>query len=358
MKYPRPPYKDPGVRTFKSRGMMGMHGTELPVPDYPISMKENFRRLAKRDNPMWITNSAAEMNFAMHFMLTGAPEADFTRKDRHEFTDWYGVQWIFIPEVGGPMLKPGTCFMDDVTQWEKKVKLPNLDEWPIREKCAAWLKTCDPEKITQVNVGPGGTERLVALMGGYTDAMLAMALEPEAVKDLLMALADFECRLIDRFCECLPIDFITYHDDWGTERDTFFSEAMMEDMVFEPTKKIFDHIHSKGIIVEHHCCGHIERFLPYHIAAGVDFLQIQERANDFAAYKRKYGDKIGIEVPVRPEVQDHDSVIRAVRDMVDTFGKGGGVFSSVSARDPETAWDAVAELYCYSREKYDEEQGR
>ena len=173
-----------------------------------------------------------------------------------------------------------------------------------------------------------------------------------------MVLADFTCRLVDRFCEYLPIDFITYHDDWGTERDTFFSEAMMEAMVFEPTKKIFDHIHSKGILLEHHCCGHIERFLPYHIAAGVDFLQIQERANDFAAYKREYGDRIGIEVPVRPEVQDHDSVIQAVRDMVDTFGKGGGVFSSVSARDPVTAWDAVAELYCYSREKYDEEQGR
>ena len=79
MKYPRPPYQDPGVRTFKSRGMMGMPGTELPVPDYPISMKENFRRLARRDHPLWITNSATEMNFAMHFMLTGAPEADFSR---------------------------------------------------------------------------------------------------------------------------------------------------------------------------------------------------------------------------------------------------------------------------------------
>ena len=358
MHYPRPPYLGPGVKTEKRPGLRGMPGQELPLPDYPISRKENFLRQARRENPLWVTNSATEMNFAMHFMLTGAPEADFTRKDRHEFTDWYGVQWIFIPEVGGPMLKPGTQFMDDVTQWEKKVRFPRLEDWPIREKCEAWWKTCDPEKITHVNVGPGGTERLVALMGGYTDAMLAMALEPEAVRELLAACADFECRLVDKLCEYLPIDFITYHDDWGTERDTFFSEAMMESIVFEPTKQIFDHIHSKGIVVQHHCCGRIERFLPYHIAAGVDFLQIQERANDIAAYKRKYGDRIGFEVPIRPEASDHDSVIQAVRDAVDTYAGGGGLFSSVSSPDPVTAWDAAAELYCYGREKYDQEQER
>ena len=87
-------------------------------------------------------------------------------------------------------------------------------------------------------------------------------------------------------------------------------------------------------------------------------MQIQARANDIPAYKRRWGDRIGFEVAVRPEDQSRENVLREVRETVDTYAKGGGFFSSVAAQDPETAWDAVMELYYYSREKYDEEQGR
>ena len=358
MKYERPPYMAPGVKTMVRPGRYGSPDTVLPVPDYPISMKENVRRAAKRENPLWVTNSALEMNMAMLFMVTGIPEAQFGSKERHEYDDWFGARWMFVPEAGGPMLKPGTQVMDDITQWEKKVKFPSFGDWPIREKSEAWRKTCDPEKICHVNVGLGCTERLVSLMGGYTDAMLAMAMEPEAVRDFLEAFVDFDCSLIDELCKYLPIDLITYHDDWGTERETFFGESMMESMVFEPTKRFFDHCHSRGILVQHHCCGRIGRFIPYDIAAGTDFMQIQARANDIPAYKERWGDKIGFEIAVRPEKQDRESVIRAVRDTVDTYGKGGGLFSSVMARDPKVGWDAIMELYCYSREKYDAEQGR
>ncbi len=358
MKYPRPPYLDPAVKTVSRPGGPGRPAMVLPVPDYPISMKENFRRVAKRENPLWVTNSALEMNMGMLFTVTGCPEANFGSKERHDYKDWFGAEWMYVPEAGGPMLKPGTQFMDDITQWEKKVKWPNFGDWPIQERCEAWLKRGDPEKICHVNVGLGCTERLVALMGGYTDAMLAMAMEPEAVRDFFEAFVDFECTLIDELLKYLPIDFITYHDDWGTERDTFFGEAMMESMVFEPTRRLFAYMHSKDIIVQHHCCGRIERFIPYDIAAGTDFMQIQARANDIPAYKRRWGDRIGFEVAVRPEDQSRENVLREVRETVDTYAKGGGFFSSVAAQDPETAWDAVMELYYYSREKYDEEQGR
>jgi hypothetical protein len=59
-------------------------------------------------------------------------------------------------------------------------------------------------------------------MGGYTDAMLAMAVEPEAVKAYFDRYADFMIELTDILCALYPADMITYHDDWGTERDTFF----------------------------------------------------------------------------------------------------------------------------------------
>ncbi|MBR4157287.1 MAG: hypothetical protein IKR07_00065 [Oscillospiraceae bacterium] len=359
MKYERRPYHDPSVKTLVKPGWGGRPGTELPIPEFPISSKENFRRLAEHKDPLWITNTGVEASLGMLFMVTGMPDANFASRERHDFVDAFGATWTYVPEAGGPMLKPGTQFMDDITEWERKVKFPNLNDYPIQEKCEWWLKAMySPEKICHVNIGLGCTERLVALMGGYQDAMIAMATEPEAVRDFLEAFVDYKSSLVDKLCEYLPIDFITYHDDWGTERDTFFSESMMESMVFEPTKRLFGHIHDKGIVIQQHSCGRIGRFIPYMIEAGVDFIQIQERANDVPAYKEKWGDKIGFEVPIRPAATDRESVLRSVREAVDTYAKSGGVFCTITTPDPEVLWDATEELYCYSREKYDEEQGR
>ena len=367
MKYERRAYLDPAAKTFTKPGWAGRPGTVLPVPDFPISSVENFRRQAKHENPLWITNSAVECNMAMLFQVTGMPEANFGSRERHDFTDAFGAIWTYVPEAGGPMLKPGTQLLDDITQWEKRIKFPNLGDYPIKEKCEEWMQTrYDPNRICQVNIGLGCTERLVAILGGYQYAMLAMATEPEAVRDFLEAFVDYKSSLVDKLCEYLPIDFITYHDDWGTERDTFFGESMMESMVLEPTKRMFGHIHSKGIVVQQHSCGKIRRFIPYMIEAGVDFMQIQARANDVASYKEQWGDKIGMEVNIMPTKGDLDSVLQCVHDMVDTYAKGGGVFGSIatipdpkSAKlTPEVLWAATEELYCYSREKYDAEQGR
>jgi len=354
MTYNRPPFGDPGVKTVYKPGFFGLPGYHVPMPDYPISIKENFWRAAKRHNPVWVPNSSTDIQGTMLAYTNGMPEADFTRRERYYFTDWFGLEWMFVPEAGGPMLKPGFQLMDDITEWETKVKFPNLNDYDWKGNCERWFKTCDPRKVTQVNIGLGCTERLVSLMGGYTDAMLAMAMEPEAVRDFLEAFVEWDMKVIDKLCQYLPLDFVTYHDDWGTERDTFFSEAMMEAMVFEPTKKLFDYIHSKGVIIQHHSCGNIKRFMPYYIGAGVDFLQIQARANDVPALKAQWGDKIGFEVSIDP-AQDKETLVQNIHKTVDTFAKGGGIFTSVAARDPELIWDGVMELYCYSRETYDRE---
>ena len=357
MKYERPAYLDPKVNSVRHNAFFGMGSFVVPIPDYPISIRENFRRAAKRENPLWVPNSMTDINSTMLSVVNGMPEADFSRRERYDWKDWFGIEWTFVPEAGGPMLKPNTQFMDDITKWEKTVKFPNVDDYDFEGNCARWLATCDPNKVTQVNIGLGCTERLVALMGGYTDAMLAMALEPEAVRDFLEAFVDFEMKVMDKLCQHLPLDMVTYHDDWGTERDTFFGEAMMEEIVYPPTKRLFDYIHSKGVLVQHHCCGNIKRFVPYQIQLGVDFLQIQARANDVPAFKRRWGDQIGFEIGVTPAGPGKDAAIQAVRDTVDTYGAGGGLFSSVFSGDPETLWAATMELFYYSREKYEVEQG-
>ena len=355
MKYARPSYGDPTITMYHKESPFRPGGFDVPVVnDRPISIRENFKRAAEIRNPLWVPNSNTDFNFAMLYMVSGMPEADWGSKERYEYKDWWGGEWMFVPEAGGPMLKPNTQFLDDITEWREKVVFPDIDAYDFEGLCRKWWETCDPEKVTQINIGQGCTERLVALRGGYTEAMIDMATEPQAVREFLDAFADWEIRLIDKVCQYLPVDYMTYHDDWGTERDTFFSPAMMEEMVFEPTKRIFDHMHEKGITVQLHSCGRIERFLPYMVDMGVNMLQIQARANDFKKYKALYGDKLGLEVMIMPDpAWGKEEVIREIRNVVDTYGEGGGLISSFGSPDPKLLWDGTMELYYYSREKYE-----
>ena len=58
MRYARPAYGDPALKVIKKPGFFGMKGFDVPVPpDYPIPIRENFRRAAFRDHPAWVPNS-------------------------------------------------------------------------------------------------------------------------------------------------------------------------------------------------------------------------------------------------------------------------------------------------------------
>ena len=138
---------------------------------------------------------------------------------------------------------------------------------------------------------------------------------------------------------------------------------MMEELIFEPTKRIVAACKSKGAMFELHSCGHIERFVPYMIDLDIDFMQIQRRANDIPELKRKYGDKIGFNTSIErtgasyPQVSI-DEYCTLIRETVDLYAGGGGLYTAASGYTDEHAWAGTFELYCYSREFYDKEQGR
>ena len=368
MKYERLPYSPDAE--FEEMPMMFSDATvKVPKLSYPISVKENFRRAADRKNPVWVPNSMTDMLNISTFELEAPPAAPsgdvvaaspWGAKERMNFIDDFGCTWTFVPEAGGPMLTPGVApVVSDITKWEEQVKWPDFSKHDYVEcKKAFNEKYANVDKVLHLNIGQSCTERLVALLGGYEQAMVAMAVEPEAVGDFLMAFAQFTKDRFLKMAEGVQIDFVTYHDDWGTEKDTFFSPAMMEEMVFEPSKLIIDAIKSTGARFELHSCGRIERFVPYMIDLGVDFVQLQTRANDLDMLKEKYGDKIGLNMFIASTDDEgkplsKEELIKSIDETVDKYGKGGGLYTSVFGGSPEVLWDGVQELYCYSREFYE-----
>ena len=365
MKYPRPKYLDPSVKTTTGKTIFCAESITVPLFDTPIPRRENFFKAAKRDGPAWVPIYVSDIQSLMINELADerpgiqlGPRFSDIPSD-YTFLDMFGNSWTWVALVGGAMLTPGTRVLEDICDWEKVIKFPCFDDWNYRETAEKFMRDkYDPEKVMHINLHQGLTEMLVAFLGGYEDAMTALILEPEAVSDFFAAFAKFMIDFFDFLNSMYPIDFVTYHDDWGTERDTFFSEKTMEELVFEPTSKIISHIKGKGVVFELHSCGKIERFLPYACDLGVDFLQMQRRANDMPALKEKYGDRIGFNAPfegLEPGVEYSDEeLVEAVRKTVDIYAPGGGLYPFIAPRsEPERVWKLATELYYYSREFYE-----
>ncbi len=352
MKYVRLPYMAPGAE-YEYVGTT-ITPINVPVFDYPISPRENFQRVLKHDHPLWVPTSVTDFNCLLGGDLTGLPDIRFDFTDRCDWTDLFGCVWEWIPSAGGSMLKPNQPpVLDDITEWEKKIVWPDLNEARIKACCEKTMSrpTYHSEKLNLYDIGQGCTERLVAVLGGYTEAMLALAMEPEACREFMCALSRFHCEMLDKIHKYLPTDMVMYHDDWGTERDSFFSEKMMDEIVYEPNEIFFKHVKERGIAMLFHTCGCIRRFLPHMVTLGADFLQLQARANDMKAYKEQYGDKLGFDLPMIGE--SSEAIVAYVKQGVEDLGKDGGMFSMVFGGDEKILWDGIQELYCCSREYYE-----
>jgi len=368
MKYPRPAYRDANVKIESKLPAFGSKRIEIPRFDTPITPRENFKRSMSRTTPMWTPCSITDFQTIMAQDVVNKGEdgivihTDF-RDDRnlteeYTFIDWFNTDWTWVPEAGGAMLTPGSILVEDVTQWEKIIKWPTLSDWDFALKAADYMKNeYSADKVMHYDIGRGLTERFISITGGYSEGMLALAEEPEASKAFMDRYADLVIELFDALNALYPLDMITYHDDWGTERDTFFSETMLEELVMESTKKIIRHVQSKGVLFELHTCGNINRFMPHIIEMAPDVLQIQRRAVDIPKLKRQYGDKVSFCVPIEgyePGVElTSEGLTELVRKTVDIYGKGGGFYVAPTSRDPEELWALLAELYAYSRELYD-----
>ena len=370
MKYNRPQYGDPSIETQTVRMAYGTQTVSAPKFDTEITPRENFRRAITRQDPLWFPNGlidkiTIDSNDAILAPFNGMQlHTDFLRvaTEDYEFKDWFNTDWTWVCSVGGAMLTPGTQLVDDVTKWDKIVKFPNLADWGFEEKAAKFMKEShDPSKAVSYDMGRGLTERFVAIMGGYEASMESLLLEPEAVADFFEAYTEFYIKFFDKMSEIYPLDMVTIHDDWGTERDTFFSEKVMETLVFEPTKRIIDHIKAKDVLVEWHTCGNVTRFFPYMVELGVDVLQIQRRAVDVPLMRQKYGDKVGFCAMAEgidlTQPFTGEEYVAAISRTVDIFAPGGGSYLFMFNPDPKIIWDACCEAYFRSREIYDNERG-
>jgi len=287
-------------------------GPGIPIYDFPVTGKEAVRALYER-KPIWqvmlgigveiknFTPAINPDNVARAFVFDGTVDPGVG--NRTGGRDLFGIEWEYIPTAGGSMVRPGKPFIEDANEIETKVRWPDIDSWDWDGAAKANEEYLSGSVSYATMFLNGFFERLISFMD-FEGAILAIVDEDQkdSVKRFFDRLSDLYIRMIDKYMAYFPqVDIYTIHDDWGAQKDTFFSPDVVSEMIVPSMRKVTDFIHSKGRYADLHCCGNNIKQVPNIIAAGFDSWMPQAM-NDIEKIYNLYGDRLLI--ATMPEIYD------------------------------------------------------
>nr|WP_320026228.1 uroporphyrinogen decarboxylase family protein [uncultured Acetobacterium sp.] len=317
------------------------------VPKYqtPITPRENVLRMFAGEKPLWVPNINCDFNLVQPEIM---PDASARNRGG---VDWFGIHWEYEELSQAAMVKPRTRRLTDVCNWEAELIWPDLAaiDWAVDfEKNYAPYVSSD--KATMFVIVNGCFERLADLTN-FEDTLCSLLEEPEEVARLFDKFTDFHIELMAIAKEYYHADIITYHDDMGTQRNSFMSERTFRELIVPHTKKLVAAAHKMGLYVNYHSCGHVENLLDAFIECEFDFWEGQDSANNIAAVIDKYQDKIGI-VSAFDTGSDESVMKENVLKRITEHGKNQKYIVWPYSENMEIEVQANAEIYRVSREYF------
>ena len=329
-------------------GMFGAPAT--PLHNTPVTARENTDALFYDKHPFWMPTGQE-----IKMLSTGIYNDNFGRGRGHDNTDVFGIEWEYVPTVGGSIVRPGEPLLSDVREWKDKIHFPDLDQfdWAAEGKAVK----IDGRFSCQLSMVNGfWFERLISFMDFAPAAMALIDEEQQdAVKELFQATTDFACKLVDKLCETWPMmDGLNIHDDWGAQKAPFFSEEVAYEYFVPFMRQLTGHIHKRGRFVTLHSCGHVDTRVQCFIDGGFDAWDPQVM-NDIHGLYERWGDKIIL--GVWPDQFDPEHTTAAeqrelARQFVDMYCQEGkpAMFGHYGRWAMTEAF--VEEVYIASRKKY------
>jgi hypothetical protein len=336
---------------------------EAPSYYTPIQPVENFRLMLEGKVPFWMPTDEDTFtiipriipdNVARGYVMDAEPLA----LEENGGIDMFGIEWEYVPTVGGSMVKPGNPKVADICDWEKIITFPNLDDYDWEgsaAKNAPYLEK-NRDKLIETWIFNGLFERLISFLDFEAAAMALLDEEQqEAVHKLFDKLCNFYDDLIGRYQKYYGTQLILFHDDWGSQRAPFFSLATCREMLVPYLKRVAESCHKRGMYINFHCCGKNEMLVPAMIEAGVD-MWIPQSMNDFDMLVKEYGDKIclGSRMSLLPPETPDEDVVAAATAFVTRYKGCTRVFSSgaMFARTNPAMAKLMREVYFQTREEY------
>lgn len=334
----------------------------IAIFNYPVTQKEAYG-LAYKKEPVWqltgldtriFSPAVYPDNVARAFAFEGIP---FDNRENGGGPDMFGIEWEYVPVVGGSIVKPGEPLFRDANEWKSKLTRPDMSKWDWAGSAEGNKEYLDSPNWINCWLLNGWFERLISFMD-FEDAAVALIDDDQkdAVKELMEWLTDIYIELVDYFIEYFPqINGFYVHDDWASQKSTFFAPEVANEMLVPAIKRFVAHLHSKGYPVELHSCGNNEKQVENFIEMGFDSWTPMSRINTTQEYYEKYGDKImlGVAADALPEGCTDDEARAAAQNYVARFCKPGA--PSVLNGDSSSLLGNAAfreELYKASRIAY------
>ncbi|MEW6752399.1 MAG: uroporphyrinogen decarboxylase family protein [Candidatus Latescibacterota bacterium] len=143
-----------------------------------------------------------------------------------------------------------------------------------------------------------GYDIVNARMVGTETLLMAMADDPEWVRDMLDTLCELALTLFNRVWEAgYTFDEIRWPDDMGYRNGLLFSKRMWDEMVRPYQQRTIDWAHAKGIKAHMHSCGNIMELVPELVDLGLDALNpLEVKAGmDPLGLKQRHGDRLALQ---------------------------------------------------------------
>lgn len=278
--------------------------------------------------------------------------------------DGFGVRWV-TPDSGGgaPTPAPGEFVLDSdsIVDWEDIVTFPDVEgfDWEnhvLEDQVRGGDRN---RQALDFGSGNGPFERLAALMG-FEEALIALAVEPEATAALLNAIVDYKIKVAEYAWKYFQPDMFTNYDDIATERALFMSPEAYREVIKPAHKRLYDAVRDIGMIPIQHTCGRAEALIEDFIEIGVAGWTSVQPTNDIVSLLEKYGDKIclmgGYDTNGKPgQVDASEEVIRQeVQRDFETYGAHKGYiffgFLLVNSGNPAERREAMKPLIQVSAE--------
>ncbi|SFB32760.1 Uroporphyrinogen decarboxylase (URO-D) [Acetitomaculum ruminis DSM 5522] len=326
-----------------------------PITGRPYSVKENYIRCVKGEEPYWMPAYFTESNIIWPDAMEEHPVPE------EDGYDWWGVNWQMVDSVGGMITKPGTRTISDFANWKEELEWPDLSLVDFKADGAKIQQNLDPDRVHIYECVEGLFERLHEMIP-FDESLVAFYEEPELLAEFFEKMADYKIESCSKIFEYYGrVDGVLYHDDWGTQRSGFFSNEMFDEQIMPETSRFLKFVKDQGKFIELHSCGKNIQYVPEMIEMGIDMWNPQLFINEPDLLHSKYGKQMTFAFPLTIEHGWGEEEIRkATRDFVDHFGENGRVmaFIMTDMSDPKQGEIAHDELYNYSLEYYNKLYGR
>ena len=313
-----------------------------------LNPKENYLMALRGEQPEYVPLSSPMVDGGPPPSMMLAPPLLHPERDPNgPGTNLFGVRYVHTDSTGGAGMPANDAFvlpLDDITNWGDYVKFPDFSgaDWEtlITEQVKNSNINREDTAIT-FDIHMGYFQLLMALMG-FEAGMIALYEYPDEVKAILEALSSWYIDIALKTVDIYKPEIIGLCDDTAAWHAPFISPGFFREFFMPHHDKLAKIGRDRGLLMQIHCCGRTEDFIPLYLEMGLHGWSAAQTCNDLPTVKETYGNAMTImggwdgrerlldplQSPENPDGVTEAELRQSVRDSMDRLAPGGGfVFS-------------------------------